>query len=137
MSDTKAYIEYTEQSLYTASPGELLVMLFNAEIKNIKSAMLYIEAKNITRSHEKLMKAQGIMTELISSLDNSYEIAKELTPLYNFIKKELIAANLSKDAAKLEEILPVVISLRDTWENANQITRDNTIISKQGSNYDG
>jgi len=114
-------MEYTTESLYTASSGELIVLLYNAEIKNIKAAILFIKAKNIQKSHEKLIRAKEIIYELISSLDESYAISKELKNLYEFFLKELTAANIKKEAEILENILPLVIQLRDTWIEANQI----------------
>lgn len=125
MNNSNAYL-YTEQSGITASPGELLMMLLNAEIKNIRIAILSIGAGKLTDAHQRLMKAQDIMDELILSLDDAYEISKELTPLYLFIKKELMSANIKKDTEKLEKLLPIVTELRDSWEKAYEISRKNT-----------
>jgi flagellar protein FliS len=121
MDNNKSYNQYTEQVVLTATPGELLIMLYNAEIKNIKAAIICIKAKNTQAAHDKLMKAQDIINELIFSLDDTSEIAKELHALYAFIKNELVLANVSKDAERLEAILPIVTDLRDTWEKAKQI----------------
>lgn len=85
MNGSKAYIQYTEQNIYTASPGEILLMLYNAELKNIKTAILFIEKKRYGEAHEKLLKAQDIITELISSLDFSYKISHDLLKLYDYI----------------------------------------------------
>jgi len=123
MNNEKACMQYTELSGMTATPGELLIMLFNAEIKNIKKAILSIQSGNIVNSHNALKKSQDIITELITSLDDKYEISKELKPLYLFIKRELITANLKKDAERLEKLLPIVTELRDTWKEANMLAR--------------
>jgi len=123
MNNEKACVQYTELSGLTATPGELLIMLFNAEIKNIKKAILNINAGNIVDAHNALKKAQAIITELITSLDDKYEISKELKPLYFFIKRELITANVKKDAERLDKILPIVTELRDTWKEANRLSR--------------
>ncbi|MDF2568109.1 MAG: fliS [Oscillospiraceae bacterium] len=123
MNNTKAYLNYVEQSGMTATPGELLLMLWNAEIKNIKIAVLNIKSGNLSEAHEKLIRAQDIVDELILSLDDRYEISKNLTNLYTFIKNELVLANLKKDSERLEAILPLVTEMRDTWEQANKISR--------------
>lgn len=121
MNNTEACLQYTELSGMTATPGELLIMLFNAEIKNIKKAIICIKNRDVVNSHNCLKKAQDIITELIVSLDETYQISKELKPLYLFIKRELIAANINKDMEKLEKLLPIVTELRDTWKEANRI----------------
>lgn len=121
MNNTEACLQYTELSGMTATPGELLIMLFNAEIKNIKKAIICIKSRDVVNSHNCLKKAQDIITELIVSLDETYQISKELKPLYLFIKRELIAANINKDMERLEKLLPIVTELRDTWKEANRI----------------
>jgi len=123
MNNETVCMQYAELSGLTATPGELLIMLFNAEIKNIKKAILNINSGNIVDAHNALKKAQAIITELITSLDDKYEIAKELKPIYFFIKKELITANVKKDAERLEKLLPIVTGLRDTWKEANRLSR--------------
>lgn len=123
MNNSTAFLQYTEQSGLTASPGELLIMLFNAEIKNIKIAILNIKAGNIAEANAKLIKAQDIINELIVSLDFRYAIAKELRTLYGFINRELIAANVKKDAGRLEQLLPLIIDLKDTWEKADRLAK--------------
>lgn len=123
MNSTDASLKYAEQTGITASPGELLIMLLNAELKNIKIAILNIEAGNIPEAHTKLTKARNIMDELIFSLDDSYGISKDLTSLYHFIKNEIISANMKKDVEKLKRLIPILTDLRDTWEKAYKITR--------------
>ncbi len=118
-----ASLKYIEQGSMTATPGELLMLLLNAEIKNIRVAILRIHDKKLEEAHNCLVKAQDIMNELILSLDDSFALSKELTALYTFIRDELVAANIKKDAAKLEALIPVVTQLRDTWEEAKKIAK--------------
>lgn len=123
MNNTDASLKYAQHTGITASPGELLIMLYNAEIKNIKMAILNIEMGNIPEAHLKIIKAKDIMDELIYSLDSSYSISKDLESLYNFIKSELTNANIKKDSEKLNRLLPILTDLRDTWEKAYKLTR--------------
>lgn len=121
MNNEKALMQYSELSGLTATPGELLIMLYDAEVKDIKKAIMFIKAGNIVEAHNALKKAQAIITELIVSLDDKYEIANELRPIYFFLKEQLCNANIKKDAETLEKILPIVIELRDTWKEANRL----------------
>ncbi len=98
-------------------------MLFNAELKNIKIAILNIKAGKTVDAHNKIIQAQKIMDELLLSLDFKYPISKELQTLYLFIKRELISANIKKDTEKLEKLLPLITELRDTWEQADKLAR--------------
>lgn len=123
MNNLQASQNYTDQIGVTATPEELLLLLLNAEIKNVRIAILCIEAGKVPEAHEKLTKAQSIIDELICSLNWSYEISKELASIYTFIKKELVLANVKKDAEKLKKLLPIITDMRDTWEKAYKMTR--------------
>jgi len=59
--------------------------------------------------------------ELDSSLDMKYEISKNLDEIYKFILNRLIAANLKKDIAPLDESLELLNEIRDTWK---ELTRE-------------
>lgn len=122
-TSARAVMQYTEQAGITAAPDELLVMLLNAEIKNIRIAINAIKNKKIPDAHTRLIKAQDIIDELIMSLDMNYEISKDLMTLYCFIKEKLVEANIKKDADILEQLVPMVTELRDTWAQASKIVR--------------
>lgn len=123
MRTTNAYDQYMELSGITATPGELLIMLLDAEIKNIKIAILQMNNKNITEAHNRIIKAQDIIDELLLSLDYKYEISEGLAGIYTYIKGELVAANIKKDQTKLQNLLPIITELRDTWKKANSLSR--------------
>lgn len=122
-TSTNNAFNYVQQTSITATPGELLVMLWNAEIKNIKLAILAINKNDMSEAHNKIIKAQEIIGELIYSLDDRYEISAELERMYSFIRSELVQANMKKDVKILENILPLVTEFRDTWEEANKLSR--------------
>jgi flagellar secretion chaperone FliS len=121
MLNNKPYKVYKEQSVLTATPGELIGLLLSAEVKNIKKAIISIKDNDIPSAHENLVKAQDIIDELIISLDLRYEISNQLEALYNFIKKTLIEANVKKDIDKLISILPIVSELRDSFIQAEKL----------------
>jgi len=129
MNNARAVMQYTEQAGITAAPDELLVMILNAEIKNIRMAAIAIKEKRISDAHGRLIKAQDIIDELIMSLDMSYEISGDLMALYCFIKDKLVEANIKKDIGILEQLVPVVTELRDTWAQASKLirTRQNVV----------
>jgi flagellar protein FliS len=121
MENSRACTQYAQQSLITASPQEILLMLLNAEVKNIKIAIIRIEEGNIQEAHNRLMTAKEIINELILSLNDSFAVSKQLMPIYLFIKSELVEANIKKDAQRLRDLIPVVTELRDTWQEAAKL----------------
>lgn len=123
MATVNPYQQYQEQSIMTASPGELTLMLYNGCIKFINQAKLFIEQKNIEKANNAIIRAQDIIQELMVTLNMDYEISKNLAALYDYMNRRLIDANISKDTQILEEILDMVTELRDTWIEVIKKTR--------------
>lgn len=109
--------EYLRQSILTASPAELTVMLFNGCIKDLKLAEVAMEEPtDLLKTNEYLLKAQKIISELMSSLDMSCELSGQLLPIYSYLLREIRHMNVKKDLQQLPEILEILSSQRDTWE---------------------
>ncbi len=85
-----AYNQYRENSVYTASPEELTLMLYNGLIKFIMKAQNAISKKDIEGANENILRAQDIVSELMSTLDKKYEIANNLEMLYDFMLRSLL-----------------------------------------------
>ncbi len=112
----KAYQTYQNNSVNTASGGELTLMLYNGCIKFIKQAMKDVEANNFEGKNTNVQKAQNIIRELLVTLDPKVEISKQFQPLYEFMLSQLTDANIDNDKQKLEEVLELVTEFRDTWK---------------------
>jgi flagellar protein FliS len=110
-----AYERYKTQEVTTASPMGLIVMLYNGCIKRLKLARMAIEKKDFQEANNSLKRAEDIIEELMSSLDLKYQISANLLSLYTFMYEEIVRINVSKDAAKIEPLLKIIITLRDTW----------------------
>lgn len=110
--------QYKQNTIYTATPEELTLMLYDGCIKFMNIARYSIENKNIQKSHEALMRAQDIIVELRTTLDTSYEISSNLISLYDFMRERLMDANINKDTKPIEEALELMTELRDTWKEA-------------------
>lgn len=109
--------EYLRQSIMTASPAELTVMLFNGCIKDLRLAEVAMEEPaDLLKVNEYLIKAQKILSELMGSLDLSYELSGQLLPIYSYLLREIRHMNVKKECSKMPEILKILSSQRDTWE---------------------
>ncbi len=109
--------EYLTQSVMTASPAELVVMLFDACIKNVKLAVLSLEGTpNPDKANTYFIKAQMIIDELVGSLDPAIELSGQLLPIYDFLLRSLRDMNIKKDASGSDDLLEILQSLRDTWQ---------------------
>ncbi len=118
-----AYNQYKENSIFTASPEELTLMLYNGLVKFIMRGMDSIEKREIQEANTNIIKAQNIVSEFMNTLDMQYELSASLNSIYDYMLRRLIDANVAKDKEILEEVLGFAKILRDTWEQAMKITR--------------
>lgn len=116
MSVNKAYKTYQNNSVNTASGGELTLMLYNGCMKFIKQAIKDVDAKNYESKNINIQKAQNIIRELLITLDPQVELSKQFQPLYEYMLTQLMTANMENDSEKLAEVLELVTSFRDTWK---------------------
>jgi flagellar secretion chaperone FliS len=112
------YETYRQQEVLLAGRSELLLMLYDGCIKQLKLACIHIEDKNVEGAHTSLMKAQAILSKLAGDLDMSYEISMPLMELYRFFQHELAEANARKDTAPIRPVLDMLADLRNTWQMA-------------------
>jgi len=118
-----AYNQYKTRSLSTLAQGELLVKVFDELIKQCRLAEIAFETGKKGAEHDCLVKAQQIIDTLASSLDPRIPISDELRPLYIFFAHELRDANLKKIPGKVSGILPLIKDLRNTFEQADKLSR--------------
>jgi flagellar protein FliS len=111
---------YKKTSVETASKEQILLMLYQAAIKNCKKAIEAIEQKNISKKGEYIGKMQDIIVELSNSLDYEVggEVAKELASLYDYILYSSTQANIKIEKSHLEGCLKVLNTLYDGWTEA-------------------
>jgi flagellar protein FliS len=114
------YGAYKKTAVSTASKEQILLMLYQAAIKNCKKAIEAIEEKKIAAKGEYIGKLQDIVIELNNSLDFEVggEVAKELSSLYDYIIFSSTQANIKIDSAPLEGCLNVLNTLYEGWSQA-------------------
>ena len=110
---------YRQTRVKTASQGQLIVMLYDEGLKQLKIAETELarsQAK-LDVAHNAIVKAQDIITELMVSLDfeKGGDIAQNLFHLYMFFNQRLIDANLGKDSSAIREVHDLMAELREAW----------------------
>ncbi|MED4905486.1 flagellar export chaperone FliS [Parageobacillus thermoglucosidasius] len=114
---------YKQNSVSTASPGELTLMLYNGCLKFLNKAKQAMREGNIQERNTNLQKAQRIIQELMATLNQKYEIAKQMMIMYEYMNRRLIEANIKNDISIVEEVEGFVAEFRDTWEEVIRLTR--------------
>ncbi|WP_332650932.1 flagellar export chaperone FliS [Lysinibacillus sp. 54212] len=118
-----AYNAYKQNSVTTASPGELTLMLYNGCLKFLEKAKVAILDKNIEERNYYIQRAQAIISEFMSTLNTDIEISNQMLPLYEYMNRRLTEANIGNDITIIEEVEGLVTEFRDTWKEVIKITR--------------
>lgn len=114
-----AYKSYHNTHLGTASPARLTLMLYDGFLSCLTKAQHNIAENKPEPAHKKLIKAQDILAELMSSLNLDLgEIPQNLLGLYEFVMNLVIMGNVQKDPAFLRQATSVIQPIRDAWEQA-------------------
>jgi len=107
---------YKRNTVLTATPEELTLMLYEGAIRFMNIAKYSIENKDYEKAHSSLIRAQDIIMELNTTLNMDYEISHNLRKLYNFIYERLVDANIRKDIKAIDDALEITSDMRDTWK---------------------
>lgn len=119
---TSQATRYRDAELASATPGQLVVLLFDKMALTLRRARVAMDAGEIAERCELLMKAADMITELQVSLDHAVggDISRNLDALYAFMVRELHAANRQQDGARIDVVLRIAGELRDAFAGAQQ-----------------
>ena len=108
---------YRQQSVMTASPGQLVVMLYDGALRFLLQAATAMRAEDNLGCDAKLRRAEAIIEELLATLDKQRGgvIASRLEGIYVFCKRHLIEARIQRDAGKIDKVAELLGELREAW----------------------
>ena len=110
---------YLQDTINTASPGKLLVMLYDRMIMDLQTGEQALRDNDRDLATEKIQHAQEIILELLTTLHvDEWEGAPGLANLYGFILTELIGANIARDPDRVASCRTLLEPLRDAWREA-------------------
>lgn len=120
MSYQRASQAYTQSAVMSASPEQLVVMLYDGAIRFLSQAEVALQHGNREIAREKLIRAEDIINELNGSLDieGGGEVAGSLRSLYLWMKRQIMEALIHQDAAPVGDCLAQLSELRDAWSEA-------------------
>jgi len=113
---------YRANAVLTASPGQLVLMLYDGALKALAIAQVAFERpeddfRRYEIINDQILKAQAIINELQSGLNFELggEFARTMHRLYDYHSRRLLEANLRKQVAPVVEVEKLVRELRDAW----------------------
>jgi flagellar protein FliS len=115
----KKYQQVNKSTAQQASPYQLVALLFQKLLDNIATAKGAITQKNYAKKGTELSNAIAIIGVLQASLDfkQGGEISANLASIYVYCSEQLLAASVSNDIDKLNEIAQILIPIKSGWDN--------------------
>lgn len=108
--------QYTTHTAQTATPGQLVVMLYDGFLRFAGQGKAAMERGDLGEAGKRLTRAQDIVTELRVSLDMTQgAVSQNLASIYEYVGERLTAARLSQDTAQIDEAVRHMSELRSAW----------------------
>jgi flagellar secretion chaperone FliS len=119
MSTASLRARYLGASVTTASPQQLLVMLYDRLALDLERGEAALERHDREEANTQLQHAQEIILELQASLHvDAWDGGPRLSALYTWLLSELVRANVRNDVRRVRDCRKVVEPLRDAWREA-------------------
>lgn len=136
---------YKRKQIESASPGQLIVMLYEAALDRLNKAEKIMKERKdpsrIEEFHNNIVTCQNIITELTVALDmeKGGEIASNLFRLYDFCNWRLVDVNVKKDLKGISEVREVLTTLKSGWDEIkdtsipeNEVRKTNRGLNLKG-----
>ncbi len=112
---------YRQVATQTATPGQLVLMLFDGAIRFLDRALGGFElddpAEFNATVNNNVIRAQDIIRELDHSLNMEVggEFAQTMRRLYRYFDEQLGQSNMRKEPDGIRLVIRLITTLRDAW----------------------
>lgn len=117
--------QYYQTQVSTASPEQILIMLYDGAIRFTRQAIIGVEEEKPEMRRYGITKSMAIISEFAKTLDHKMgsHFAADLDALYAFMMRQLTEANLNNDVEKLKVVEKHLVELRGTWAEAIELNK--------------
>jgi flagellar protein FliS len=109
----------------SASPHQLIILLFEGASQAIVVARAGIEAGDISKKGAAITKAIDIILNGLRAslnLEDGGDLAQNLYALYDYMARRLLYANLHNDKAALDEVQNLLKEIHGAWVDIGKQT---------------
>jgi flagellar protein FliS len=107
---------YRQNAVLSASPSELVVMLYDGARRFLRQAATAMEQGEVERAHNALRRAEMIVGHLDATIDDEQgQISERLHSIYGFCMVHLNRGRMGQDPRMLEEVSKLLGELREAW----------------------
>ena len=108
-----------ESAVMSASPHQLVSMLFDGALSALVRARLFVEEGRISEKGEALSKAINIIDNGLKAglnMEVEGDLSANLSALYEYMVRRLLQANLRNDAGAIVEVEDLLSNIADAWK---------------------
>ncbi|MEM9171325.1 MAG: flagellar export chaperone FliS [Pseudomonadota bacterium] len=134
-SGTRLYRQNAAQHTVDTADGYTLIRsLLQKLVAHLAMAKHYLQEDDISQKAEHLTNAIGIVDVLQVSVEPKHhpELGDNLIALYDYIARQLLAANLHNDVARINEVEGLVREVKQAWDAIAGSASSNTASAMQG-----
>jgi flagellar secretion chaperone FliS len=108
---------YKEAGVLTASPAQLVVMLYDGAGRFLRQAAAAMDEGDVARANDRLQRGEAIVQELLDTLDfdQGGEVATNLRDLYLFCLRHLSESRVERSPDKVRQVIRLLHELRGSW----------------------
>ena len=119
---TQELTSYKRTEIETATPLQLVVMLYDGAMDNLRLARRAIDAGDLEQKTQAVDRLLAILGELQSTLDmeRGGDIAQNLNALYTYFCEQIVEASVKLDPVPLEHVLSLLAGIRSAWYEISQ-----------------
>lgn len=131
VKDDDIRTRYLQQEILAAPREKLFILTYDIAIGACRKARLAIGEKDHETASNELIRAQRAIRELHLALrpEDFEELADSLGRLYDFMYRELIDANVTKNAEKVISVCTMLEGLQEAWKKAMEMVREENDLS--------
>ena len=109
--------QYRKSETENKSVPELIIMVYDGAIDNLKKAVELYKAEKMQDGYEAMEKAKRFVVHLYTTLDEEKggEIAANLSAMYAFIIERMNFVQATKDIKTINESIDLLSNIKEGW----------------------
>ena len=118
----EAKLAYRENAVRGATPIELVVILFDAAIDDMRRAVTAIKASDIEQRATAVSHAMLVLQQLQGTLDfeKGEHVARQFEQFYNLVRAKLLESQMRNSPEMMQQQIRFMSEVRDCWVEAER-----------------
>ena len=118
----QAKLAYRENAVRGATPLELVVILFDAALDDMRRALSAMQASDFEQRATAIRHAMLVLQQLQGTLDfeKGGQVARQFEQFYNLVRAKLLESQLRNSPEMMQQQIHFMAEVRDCWVEAEK-----------------